>query len=187
MFKYHETKPTSMTEFFISDLHLGHSNIILYESRPFKDADVMDEELIKRWNSVVSKDDLVFNLGDFSFHNKYDTSEIVSRLNGRMVLIKGNHDCHSNKWYREVGISEVVQWPVIRYGFCIFSHEPVYLQAYTPYRNVHGHVHGKQKNEPNGKFFNASVEVIDYTPVTIEYISGFLDTSDMAKKDEGEG
>jgi len=174
-----------MKEFVVSDLHLGHSNIIDYESRPFKDAEAMDEELIKRNNSVVAKDDMVLNLGDFSFRNKYDTSEIVSRLNGKIVLVKGNHDCHSNKWYREVGIHEVVQWPIIRHGFLIFSHEPVYLEKATPYRNIHGHVHGIS-HQRAGYYFNASVENINYTPVMLEYIAGFLDTSDMVKKDEGE-
>ena len=174
-----------MHEFFCSDHHFGHSSIIDYEDRPFKCADEMDLYMIDKWNSVVSKDDMVFHLGDFSFHNKYDTSDIVSRLNGRIVLVKGNHDSHSNKWYREVGMHEVVQWSIIRHGFLILSHEPVYLEKATPYRNIHGHVHGIS-HQRAGYYFNVSVENINYTPVTLEYIAGFLDTSDMVKKDVGE-
>lgn len=180
-----------MKEWYISDTHFGHANIIDYEGRPFKNAEEMDEAIIKNWNSVVSKEDMVFHLGDFSFRNKYDTSEIVSRLNGRIVLIKGNHDTHSDKWYLEVGIYKVVQWPIIRHGFLILSHEPMYLEHSTPYRNIHGHVHGIEHDRGpilprEGYYFNACVEKINYTPVSLEYIGGFLDTSDMVKRDETE-
>jgi calcineurin-like phosphoesterase family protein len=52
----------------------------------------MDEALIKNWNSVVKENDIVFNLGDFSFASNTRTKEIMDALNGRHVLILGNHD-----------------------------------------------------------------------------------------------
>ena len=73
--------------FVIADLHFSHKNIIEYEKRPFENVQQMNETIIKKWNSVVSKNDTVFVLGDVSFTNKEETKEIVSRLNGRKVLI----------------------------------------------------------------------------------------------------
>lgn len=51
---------------FTSDTHFGHANIIKYCNRPYKDTEEMNADLIKRWNSTVGKDDLVWHLGDFS-------------------------------------------------------------------------------------------------------------------------
>lgn len=42
-------------KFYISDLHLGHDNIIRFDNRPFGSVEEMTEEIIDNWNSVVSK------------------------------------------------------------------------------------------------------------------------------------
>lgn len=78
--------------FITSDLHLYHRNIIKYANRPFKDSDEMNHHLITNWNSVVSPDDYVFNLGDFSFANDDKTVAVLSQLNGTQFFVYGNHD-----------------------------------------------------------------------------------------------
>lgn len=75
-----------------SDLHFGHKNIIKFENRPYKDVEEMTEGLINNWNSVVTANDLVYILGDFSFMGKRKTEEVLKRLRGKKILIKGNHD-----------------------------------------------------------------------------------------------
>ena len=78
---------------FISDLHLGHYNIIKkLDGRQFETLEEMDEYIIKQWNSVVKPNDETVILGDFSFYNAAKTNEILKRLNGTKYLIKGNHD-----------------------------------------------------------------------------------------------
>lgn len=77
---------------FTSDTHYMHSNIIGYTNRPFSDVDEMDATLVANWNRVVGKDDLVFHLGDFCFGTPGDWRSIRERLNGRIILILGNHD-----------------------------------------------------------------------------------------------
>lgn len=77
--------------FFTSDLHFGHNNIMRFCNRPFKSIEEMDEALIQKWNSVVSKNDLVFDLGDFAFAPNWRWKEILGRLNGHHYLILGNH------------------------------------------------------------------------------------------------
>ena len=46
--------------FLIGDMHFMHRNIIKYCNRPFKDVEDMTEKLIKNWNSVVGKNDIVY-------------------------------------------------------------------------------------------------------------------------------
>ncbi len=64
-----------------------------------------DEQHIMLWNSVVGEDDLVLYVGDFcdgkdSEVSKDELEEFCKRLNGRKVLIKGNHDKLSDEKYR---------------------------------------------------------------------------------------
>lgn len=81
-----------MAVYFTSDTHFGHTNIIEYAKRPFSSVDEMNEGLVERWNSVVSKDDTVYHLGDVSFMSPNNTLPFLERLNGKIHLIVGNHD-----------------------------------------------------------------------------------------------
>ena len=53
--------------YYIADLHLGHANIIRLSNRPYKDVDEMDNDLINRWNSVITDTDDVYIIGDLIF------------------------------------------------------------------------------------------------------------------------
>jgi len=155
--------------YFVSDMHFGHSNIIKYENRPFKNIKEMDATIIKNWNSVVKKDDKVFVLGDVSFYDKEKTAEIIYSLNGYKILILGNHDNErSLHWWKSVGFDEVIKYPIIYDDFYILSHEPMYLNENMPYMNIHGHIHNLKYESK--QFFNVSVECIDYTPISFEKI-----------------
>lgn len=77
--------------FFSSDPHYFHQNVIKYCNRPYLTVEEMNEDLVKRWNSVVKPEDTVFVLGDFSL--AFRPVEIYSfRLNGTRKLQPGNHD-----------------------------------------------------------------------------------------------
>lgn len=54
----------SNKQFYISDWHYGHANVIAFDNRPFKSLLEMDEALVDRWNAVVSPGDIVYVLGD---------------------------------------------------------------------------------------------------------------------------
>lgn len=77
---------------FSSDSHYGHENIIKYCDRPFKDADHMDEVMIERWNDRVAEDDVVFHLGDVAMGDITRSLPKIARLNGKIIMISGNHD-----------------------------------------------------------------------------------------------
>ena len=77
---------------YISDLHFGHRSVIDFEPRPFLDVEEMDRVLIWLWNSRVTKNDQVYILGDFAFHNEKPYSWYLKQLKGQKHLIIGNHD-----------------------------------------------------------------------------------------------
>ena len=83
--------------FIVSDTHWNHTNIIKFCDRPFKTVEEMNEELIKRWNSVVGPQDAVLHLGDVGF-NYSSLFDIIPRLNGTSkMLIRGNHDWNQER------------------------------------------------------------------------------------------
>lgn len=155
--------------YLISDLHIYHENIMKYESRPFRDMDHMIKSILINWNNTVKKDDKVFLLGDVGFHCKEKIKEFVMQLNGRKLLILGNHDrSHSVKWWTDCGFQEVSKYPIILKKFYILSHEPIYLNENMPYMNIHGHLHSQKFDSK--QFVNVSVECINYTPIDFETI-----------------
>ena len=78
--------------YFTSDTHFGHANIIDYCGRPFGSLGHMHEDLISRWNSVVSDDDEVVVVGDVAMGRLEDSLALVRRLAGNKLLVPGNHD-----------------------------------------------------------------------------------------------
>lgn len=145
-------KPINQKIFFISDLHFYHDNIIKYCKRPYSNSTEMNDDIIKRWNATVGKDDIVWNLGDFAFvkkHNSKLIAELVSKLNGHQYLILGNHDRrisrNMNFWYK-MGFERVYDKPVLFQDRYILSHEPLLTKHHldltnTDLRNIHGHTH----------------------------------------------
>lgn len=153
--------------FFISDTHFYHDRIIEYCSRPYADSIEMNEDLISKWNAVVGKDDIVWHLGDFCFGSKDHVKEILSRLNGRINLVMGNHDHHKVGFYYESGFHRVYDHPVVVSNFFILSHEPMqWVKDGDVYANIYGHVHDqKLYRDFTSNTFCACVERIGYTPI----------------------
>ena len=74
--------------FFTSDWHLHHTQVIKFSNRPFKDIHHMHRVLINNYNSTVPPHGLCYFLGDVGFPDK----EIISQLNGKKIVLMGNHD-----------------------------------------------------------------------------------------------
>ena len=114
-----------MKRFIIADLHFGHENIIKYESRPFANVEEMNARLIELWNSTVGNDDLVYVLGDFTLSRRIDViKNLVSSLNGRKILIMGNHDTRKSIDYVECGFETATRKPMMVEPGVILMHEP---------------------------------------------------------------
>lgn len=107
-----------MAIFFTSDTHFGHARIIDLVPRPFKDVAEMNEILVKNWNETVSPEDTVFHLGDVALGPIRDSLEHIRRLNGRKILVIGNHDRNFRLGKRSGGL-EPEEWDeeYVKYGF----------------------------------------------------------------------
>lgn len=130
--------------FFTSDTHFDHFNIAKFCNRPFATREEMNNALIDNWNSVVPKDGLVVHCGDFGFikyRNWNRWRSIRKRLNGEIILVRGNHDDYpllpdGDVLFRNVvDILDVVVDNVIT----VCSHYP--LLVWRGDFNAFGHVH----------------------------------------------
>lgn len=79
-------------KYYIADTHFGHGAILGLRNRPFSSVGEMDAFMVDAWNSVVRPTDIIYHLGDFSFGGAAHAKQIFRRLNGRKILILGNHD-----------------------------------------------------------------------------------------------
>ena len=83
-------------DYFISDLHIGHKNVLSFDQRAFKTIEGLIYTL-ENWNNTVTTDDTVYLLGDISWYSVNKTKEIMQQLPGKKVWVLGNHDLVSKK------------------------------------------------------------------------------------------
>ena len=181
--------------YVISDTHFYHNNIINYCNRPFNDANYMNNYIIEKWNSVIKKDDTIYHLGDFALgwdKTKYKTkkecyTDLMNRLNGNKILIRGNHDKETKEFYRDIGFKKVHDYleidDILLIHYPITINENKYIKDdllefinqfnINKYRLIiHGHIHNSNYNPT--KHINVSVEKINYTPKNLNnYINLF--------------
>ena len=134
-------------DYYISDTHFGHENVIRFSKRPFSNVEEMDKRLIALWNSVVGKDDLIYILGDFTLSRRMDViKNLVNQLNGRKILIMGNHDIRKPKNYIECSFEVATRKPVMVEPGVILMHEPFNdAKLIAPnYIYFFGHVHANK-------------------------------------------
>ena len=163
-----------MVDFVTSDPHFGHQGVCEFltdtgeKVRPWDNAEEMNEELVRRHNSVVSNSDKVYYLGDIAFNKK--NLSILDRLNGKKVLIKGNHDQEKIqeylKYFYDVRGVHV-------YKKFLMSHIPIHPDSLGRFRgNIHGHLHTNRLLLPSGeidtRYISACVECTDFTPISFE-------------------
>lgn len=79
--------------YYIADLHFFHENMnTKMDCRGFETVEEMNEYMINQWNWKVRKNDEVVILGDLSWGKAKETNELLKRLNGKLYMIRGNHD-----------------------------------------------------------------------------------------------
>jgi len=140
-----------MKTWITSDLHFGHANIKNFcpvTRARFRDVDDMEVQMIADWNASVGDEDTVYILGDVAFLPAVKAVEIMRKLNGRKILIKGNHD------YKLLNdpafcscFAEVHSYLRMTYNgtlVCMF-HFPIleWDQMHRGAVHFYGHVHGK--------------------------------------------
>ena len=97
-----------MAVWFSADLHLGHKRIIELCNRPFTDVATMNDALVERFNEVVAPDDELWLLGDICMGPLAESLDVLSRFNGRKILVPGNHDRVSPAYHHKGDRAEKV-------------------------------------------------------------------------------
>jgi calcineurin-like phosphoesterase family protein len=99
--------------------------------------------------------------------------EILGRMNGEKVLVKGNHDlCTTNQYlqyFKDIRGSH-------QFDGMILTHIPIHPESLARWGlNVHGHLHSNVvkmpvSQIPDRRYFNVSMERINYTPISLEEV-----------------
>jgi len=150
-------------DWFTSDTHFNHRNIIQYCNRPFKDVNHMNLVLMQNWNERVALDDTVYHLGDFALGPVMRWPEFVKNLNGYKILVRGNHDGSKAKMLR-CGFNEVHD--SLEYQGWKLVHDPNGQNG----KILCGHVHDawKLKQDNNCHIVNVGVDQWNFRPVAFD-------------------
>ena len=172
------SKNKEIKNYFTSDYHLAHQNVIKFDNRPFKYAvGEMDEFIINTQNEIVDKDDNFYFLGDFCF-DKRKTEWYLSRLNGNLFFIKGNHDKHDTiKLYEKYGIYLGEQKKItIDNQDIILNHFAMKVWDRSHYGSYHlyGHSHGSLPDDKNSLSFDVGCMNFDYKPIEFEEVKEIM-------------
>ena len=181
--------------YYISDLHLGHANVLKFDNRPFRDINHMWITIRDNWNSVVTPQDTVYILGDFCWGKAPDWPGYLDQLQGQKVLIRGNHDLKQFSADLKRRFADIKDYKEIRdgdYGV-IMCHYPIPFYKRGWDKNVYmlyGHVHQtkeydymkalrgevksrrKERGDNVANWINVGcmLPYMNYTPRTLEQI-----------------
>lgn len=171
--------------YYTSDLHLGHNNIMKYENRPGNDIFEMNKILIDNINNTVNKNDTLYILGDFAFKTKnHQIGSIIDELNSikcKVVLIIGNHDKDwlNNQKFKQWNESldgKIKQVEIYDYKeiydngtYVILSHYPIEVWNHKNHEaiHLHGHTHDTGEEFKIKNRYNVGCMLHDYKPVTL--------------------
>lgn len=169
--------------FVTSDTHFSHDKEFLWGPRGFKNQWEMNEEIIKRWNSVVSPEDDVYILGDIVMSNAELGIAALEQLKGNIHIIRGNHDSPSKTALYEdcwnvVEICDGMYLKNGKYSFFL-SHHPCLTSNFDDDKplsrriiNLCGHTHTQDKflDMDKGLIYHVELDAHDCYPVQIETI-----------------
>ncbi|MGN1201005.1 MAG: nucleoside hydrolase [Candidatus Caccovivens sp.] len=163
--------------FFSSDTHFGDERKIKLKQVPFSNVEEMNKELVKRWNNKVGPNDIVYHLGDFGDY------EYVKQLNGKIILICGNHELYDMKKNFELFRNKL-----LKLGFTDVIKDGLYLdkevfgqRVYLTHKpsdhakdclTLFGHVHDLALVKEFG--FNVCVSYHYFSPISSETARRYL-------------
>lgn len=153
------------TVWFFGDAHLGHANI--YKHRDFPTNEDHHALIKENYHKVVTKRDTVYFMGDTAF--TFEALEEVRTWTAeKKILIVGNHDLE-----RGIKMEHLVEaydevYAFKRYREFWLSHAPIHPSELRGKVNIHGHVHAETIKD--ARYFNTSLENIEYTPINIEEV-----------------
>ena len=179
--------------FFVSDLHINHSNIIRYSNRPFSNVEEMNEAIVENWNSLVKPDDTVYCLGDVAFMPYDKFKPFMDRFNGNIHLILGNHDKmiieHKTELLHRGAFASIQDYKKLKTGgqTLILFHYSMRVWDGSHRGAIHlwGHSHGSLP--PHGKSVDVGLDckeiTTEYRPVHLDEVLKYMEKRDIAVAD----
>ena len=155
--------------YFISDLHLGHAKILNFAGayRGGSTPEEHDEWIVDQWNSVITKRNVVYLLGDVCFHR--DAMHHLERLKGMIRYCPGNHD---RKYLKEIieHLNPLETLPGLStYKKFWVTHCPIHPDEMRGRNgNIHGHVHQNILSDQN--YYPVCVEQCYGVPICFDEI-----------------
>lgn len=184
--------------FFTADTHFYCPKALIH--RPsFPNMESMNESLIHNWNEVVPEDGVVIHLGDLATHLPREIiKDLVRRLNGTILLIKGNHDdislLRGVRFREETGLQILgYTWTIWLDGIKILLNHYPYLCYEGEYDGVwqlFGHVHSGSVSDgfdiPRLQYllpfqYDVGVDGNDYRPISFRRLQKILGTKRCKK------
>lgn len=166
-----KTKITGNQKNFIcSDLHIGHSNILRYDNRPFQSIEEHDSKLLENWNDTVGQNDHVYFIGDWCF-NQSSGIEFAKRCNGKIFFIMGNHD-HKHLKHPELRnrfewVQDYHELSLDGQLICLFHYEIAeWNGCHRGSMHLFGHSHKRYAGD--SRKFNVGINLLDYRPVLLQ-------------------
>lgn len=170
--------------YIASDWHFNHNKNFLYEPRGFSSVEEMNQELIKRHNKIVNKNDIVYVLGDLCLGGEESlekNKQLIESMNGKLYIAIGNHCTNKRiEMYKTLKNVEAVD-----YGFRLsykkmtfwLTHYPTIVVNYDdkPNYNIHGHTHDTvhfHKEWPH--CFDVSPETNNCYPMALDEIVNLI-------------
>lgn len=178
-------------DFVTSDLHLGHAKIIEYSHRPFKDLQEMNEKLILNWNNKVPPDANVYLIGDMCLAKHDEVRKFRERLNGKIFLVRGNHDQKTIKgdlfqlfeWVKDYHEDDYIDGTKIvmcHYAFRAWN------KSHFGSWNIFGHSHGHLEDLGNKQFDVGVDNNPRYEPWSFKEIADIMSKRVFIKVDHHE-
>lgn len=155
-------------DYLIGDLHFGSDGMFNRAySKTFKTKEEYMETVVKNYNLIVNNNHKVLFLGDLG--REKELRKYISQMNGYKILILGNHDKYSKRFYNKL-FDEVYNYPLFMMNRIVVSHEPIPVEPGV--LNIHGHTHAvKLKSKQH---LNICIEHTDYKPVRLKRCIGML-------------
>lgn len=154
-----------MSVYFISDLHLGHKNILNFcPNRKGETVDEHDQFIVDQIKSVMTKKDVLYVLGDVAF--EVEKLKLLEQVKGKKILVRGNHDTFDLEVYTKY-FGDVLG--LAKYKEFWLSHAPIHPEELRYKKNIHGHVH--IHTIPDNRYINVCIDVLpNQLPVSLEAI-----------------
>lgn len=162
--------------YFSSDWHLGHANIIKYDKRPFKNTEEMDETILGNVCAQLMRGDNLYYLGDFAMTRNANVMEghmkALAYTGANLFFIRGNHDKRDTvRLYEKYGTYLGEQRKIEVNGQeIVLNHYAmrVWDKSHRGVWHLYGHSHHTLKEDMTSLSFDVGINGWDYQLLSFE-------------------